>query len=154
MAVRDIIAALVRQLLERYPQLLPIIEPLYKKYELQMTQPTQKELVNVIRSICSHFRIAVFSIDGLDEALYDEQFDLLDTLTSIAANFIITSRPLVRLKDVLPQAAFFEISAQEGDIGLLISERINRFPDLRRILRMDGARQIVVERICKASQGM
>ena len=39
MAVRDILAALVRQLLERYPQLQSAVDPLYKKHTLRNTQP-------------------------------------------------------------------------------------------------------------------
>ncbi|KAH6912483.1 hypothetical protein BKA70DRAFT_1144339 [Coprinopsis sp. MPI-PUGE-AT-0042] len=154
MKVRDILAALVRQLLERFPHLLPVVEPLYTKHNLQKTEPTQGELINVIRKICSCFRIAYLFIDGLDEALYDEQFDLLDTLKSVPANFFITSRPLVRLKDVLPNVEFFDIAAQNRDIEILVSQQINRNPDLQQVLAREEQRAIVVKKICQSSHGM
>jgi ankyrin repeat domain-containing protein 50 len=154
MAVRDILAALVRQLLERYPHLLSVIEPMYKKHDLERTKPSQRDLIGLIRHICTLFRISFFSIDGLDEALYDEQFDLLETLTSIKANFIITSRPLVRLKDVLPNAEFFEVAAEDGDIELLVSQHIDRSPDLRQILKSEEGRKQVIKKICESSRGM
>ena len=154
MSVRDILLALVRQLLERYPYLLPIVEPMYQKHTLHNTKPDQSELVDAIRHICRQFRVALFSIVGLDEALYDEQFDLLETLSSVQANFIITSRPLVRLKDVLPNAQFFEIAAEEGDIELLVSQHIDRSPDLLQILNSEEERGQVIKKICESSQGM
>ncbi|KAH6912502.1 hypothetical protein BKA70DRAFT_1422074 [Coprinopsis sp. MPI-PUGE-AT-0042] len=154
MKVRDILAALVRQLLERFTHLLSEVEPLYKKHKLRRTKPTQLELMNVIRKICSCFRIAYLFIDGLDEALYDEQFDLLDTLKSVHANFFITSRPLVRLKDVLPNVEFFYIAAKEQDIELLVSHHISRNPDLRRVLAEDEQRERVIKKICESSHGM
>ncbi|KAH6902882.1 ankyrin repeat-containing domain protein [Coprinopsis sp. MPI-PUGE-AT-0042] len=154
MKVRDILAALVRQLLERFPHLLSAVEPLYAQHDLEGTKPTQSELIDVIRGVCGCFRMAYFFIDGLDEALYDEQFDLLDTLKSVPANFFITSRPLVRLKDVLPNAEFFDIAAQNEDIELLVSQHIDRNPDLRLVLAADEQRERVIKKICESSHGM
>jgi ankyrin repeat domain-containing protein 50 len=154
MKVRDILAALVRQLLERFPHLLSIVEPLYQQHGLERTQPTQAELLEVVRDICSCFRIAYLFIDGLDEALYDEQFDLLDTLKLVNANFFFTSRPVVRLKDVLINVDFFDITAQDEDIILLVSQHIDRNPDLRQVLAADGQREAVIKKICDSSRGM
>ncbi|KAH6912504.1 hypothetical protein BKA70DRAFT_1397653 [Coprinopsis sp. MPI-PUGE-AT-0042] len=154
MKVRDILAALVRQLLERYPHLLPTVKPLYNKHDLQRTSPTQSELVDVIRAICKSFKIARLFIDGLDEALYDEQFDLLATLKSVPANFFITSRPLLQLNDVLPDVKMFDIAAQNADIELLVSQHIDRNPDLRQMLVADEQRVRVIKKICQSSHGM
>ncbi|KAH6908186.1 hypothetical protein BKA70DRAFT_292551 [Coprinopsis sp. MPI-PUGE-AT-0042] len=154
MEVRDILAALVRQLLERHPHLLSMVEPIYAKHDLEKTKPTQAELINIIRDIYSRFRIAFLFIDGLDEALYDEQFDLLDTLKSVRANVFITSRPLVTLKDVLPNVEFFDIAAKGEDIELLVSQHINRSPNLQQVLAVDGQRELVIKKICESSRGM
>ncbi|KAH6902806.1 ankyrin repeat-containing domain protein [Coprinopsis sp. MPI-PUGE-AT-0042] len=154
MKVRDILAALVRQLLERFPHLLPVVEPLCAKHTLERTTPTQAELIDVISDICSCFRIAYLFIDGLDEALYDEQFDLLDTLKTVSANFFITSRPLVRLNDVLPSAVLFDIAAQNEDLELLVSQYIEHNPDLRKVLEVGKQRDKVIKKICQSSQGM
>ncbi|KAH6902874.1 hypothetical protein BKA70DRAFT_1404667 [Coprinopsis sp. MPI-PUGE-AT-0042] len=154
MTVRDILAALVRQLLERFPHLLSVVEPLYSQHDLEGTKPTQSELIDTIRALCGCFRMAYLFIDGLDEALYDEQFDLLDTLKTVPANFFITSRPLVRLKDVLPNAEFFDIAAQNEDIQLLVSQHIDRNPNLRLVLAADEQRERVIKKICESSHGM
>ena len=154
MAVRDILAALGRQLLERHPALLSIVEPLYKKHSLEKTAPTQRELLDVIRTICNHFRIAYFFIDGLDEALPDDQFDLLDALKTVKANFFITSRPLIQLEDALPSAQFFDIAAQNEDIEILVADRITRNPSLSKVLATEDARQQVIQKVCESSCGM
>ncbi|KAH6879984.1 hypothetical protein BKA70DRAFT_1576127 [Coprinopsis sp. MPI-PUGE-AT-0042] len=154
MEVRDILAALVRQVLERYPHLLSVVEPIYAKHDLEKTKPTQSELINVIRDIYSRFRIAFLFIDGLDEALYDEQFDLLDALKSVRANVFITSRPLARLDNILPNVGFFDIAAKGEDIELLVSRHISRSPDLKKVLASDEQRGMVIKKICKSSCGM
>ncbi|KAH6902864.1 hypothetical protein BKA70DRAFT_1434488 [Coprinopsis sp. MPI-PUGE-AT-0042] len=154
MKVRDILAALVRQLLERFPHLLSVAEPLYVQHDLEGTKPTQSELIDVIRALCGCFRMAYIFIDGLDEALYDEQFDLLDTLKTVPANFFITSRPLVRLKDVLPNVEFFDVAAKNEDIELLVSQHIDRNPDLRLVLAAGEQRERVIKKICESSHGM
>ncbi|KAH6902857.1 hypothetical protein BKA70DRAFT_626113 [Coprinopsis sp. MPI-PUGE-AT-0042] len=154
MKVRDILAALVRQLLERFPHLLSVAEPLYVQHDLEGTKPTQSELIDVIRALCGCFRMAYIFIDGLDEALYDEQFDLLDTLKTVPANFFITSRPLVRLKDVLPNVEFFDVAAKNEDIELLVSQHIDRNPDLRLVLAAGEQRERVIKKICESSHGI
>ncbi|KAH6879966.1 hypothetical protein BKA70DRAFT_1207238 [Coprinopsis sp. MPI-PUGE-AT-0042] len=154
MKVRDILAALVRQLLERFPHLLSVVEPLYTQHKLERTNPTQGELIGAIRKICGCFRMTYLFIDGLDEALYDEQFDLLDTLKTVPANFFFTSRPLVRFKVVLPNAEFFDIAARNEDIELLVSQHIDRNLDLQQVLATDGQRESVIKRICESSCGM
>jgi ankyrin repeat domain-containing protein 50 len=152
--VRDILAALVRQLLERFPGLLALVEPLYAKHDLERTKPTQSELIDVIRDIYGRFRIGFLFIDGLDEALHDEQFNLLDTLRSVHANVFVTSRPLLRLKDVLPNVTFFDIVAVEEDIERLVSQHISRNPDLQQVLSGDDQRQAVIKKICESACGM
>jgi ankyrin repeat domain-containing protein 50 len=152
--VRDILAALVRQLLERFPGLLALVEPLYAKHDLERTKPTQSELINVIRNIYSCFRLGYLFIDGLDEAMYDEQFDLLDTLKSVRANVFITSRPLVQLEDILPNMEFFDIAARQEDIERLVSEHLSRNPNLRRLLSANGQWQAVSKKICESACGM
>ncbi|KAH6890071.1 ankyrin repeat-containing domain protein [Coprinopsis sp. MPI-PUGE-AT-0042] len=139
--VRDILAAVVRQLVERYNYLLPMVTPLYSRHELEKTQPTQKELESLLKWIISPFCRCFFFIDGLDEAVPDTQFDILDATGAT--------------KEVLPQATFFNVVAKEHDLALYIGERIDRSPALRGLLqKQDGAREKVVQRIIANSRGM
>ncbi|KAH6908096.1 hypothetical protein BKA70DRAFT_1280672 [Coprinopsis sp. MPI-PUGE-AT-0042] len=154
MEVRDILAALVRQLVESYPRLRSLVEPMWVKHQTQNTVPTQQELLSIVQQICATFRIAYFTIDGLDEALPDDQFNVLQALRLIKANFLLTSRPVLLLQDVLPQAVFFEIIAHEEDIKLLVDQRIESSPDLRQLLEKHGAKREVAKQVCNTSHGM
>lgn len=152
--VRDILAALLRQLLEQFPHLMELVKALYARHVLEQTKPMQSELIAVISDIYRCFPNRFLFIDGLDEALYDEQFDLLDTLKSIRANVFITSRPLVRLKDVFRNVEFFDITAREKDIQCLVSQHISRNPDLQQVLASEEQREAVIKKICESSCGM
>ena len=154
MAVRDILAALVRQLLEQHPSLISVGEALFRKHTIRKTIPTQEELLGAIHTICSNFRIVYLFVDGLDEALYDEQFDLLGALKFIRANFFITSRPLKRLEDVVPNARFFDIVARDEDVKVLVLHQIDRSPGLREVLGTGDMRSRVADKICQSSCGM
>lgn len=154
MTVKAVLAAVVRQLLERHPHLIPLVEPICKKHQLQKTRLTHRELIGIIRDIFATFRVAYFFIDGLDEALPDDQFDLVDALKTIKANFMITSRPLHILENVLSDAVFFDIIAREEDVRLLVSQRIERSPELQQLLRKSGRTEEVLTQVCKASEGM
>ncbi|KAH6890094.1 hypothetical protein BKA70DRAFT_1234896 [Coprinopsis sp. MPI-PUGE-AT-0042] len=63
--VRDILAALVRQLLERNHSLLYLVEPLFERHSLERTQPTQHELLDVLANISDVVKTNFFVLDGV-----------------------------------------------------------------------------------------
>jgi ankyrin repeat domain-containing protein 50 len=156
--VKQILSALVRQLLERYPFLLPLVQPIYEAHKHEKTKPSKDELLELLRNIAKVFDILYCALDGLDEATEDDQFMLLDTLSSIKANFFITSRPLESLRSSLPNAKFFAIVAHDEDIRLLIDQRLKQNPRLATMLNTpnQGApyRETVVAKITEKADGM
>ncbi|KAH6908122.1 hypothetical protein BKA70DRAFT_291469 [Coprinopsis sp. MPI-PUGE-AT-0042] len=152
-SVTEILAALVRQLLEQCPYLLQFIEPLYQRHSLQGTKLTQKELLGLLRQFSRIIRV-IFIIDGLDEASYDTQFDLVEAIASLNARFLITSRPLDRLKSSIPDAVFFEVVAHAEDIELLVAQKIHRDPRFAGFLEKHKLRDEVVARVTQNSGGM
>jgi ankyrin repeat domain-containing protein 50 len=126
--VQQILAALIRQLLERYPFIYPLVKPVYDEHRREMTKPSKAQLLHLLGEICKVFDILFCALDGLDEAAPDVQFDLLKALSSVKANFFITSRPLEPLHSVLPEAHFFKVVARDEDIELLVRERLHQDP--------------------------
>ncbi|KAH6908099.1 hypothetical protein BKA70DRAFT_1149960 [Coprinopsis sp. MPI-PUGE-AT-0042] len=122
--VQQILAALVRQLLERYPFLYPLVKPVYDEHHREMTKPSKAQLLELLSEICQVFDVLFCALDGLDEAAPDTQFDLVNALSSVKANFFITSRPLEPLQSLRRDAQFFKIVAQDEDIELLIWEKL------------------------------
>ncbi|KAH6916248.1 ankyrin repeat-containing domain protein [Coprinopsis sp. MPI-PUGE-AT-0042] len=154
LTVEQILKAMVIQILERHHSLLPLIMSLYTRHTLEKTQPTKEELAGVISRIFKRFRIAYCILDGLDEASEDIQLELLRILSSLEANFLITSRPLKLLESAVPNIEIYELEASEGDIELLVAEKIDGSPRLRKLLESTSLRAEVISTVSKKARGM
>ncbi|TFK17232.1 ankyrin [Coprinopsis marcescibilis] len=155
--VIDILLAILRQLLERHPQVLPLVKPMYERHKRENTRPSEAEVVDLLRQIATSglFKQTFYILDGLDEAASDIQVDLLEILSSLPVHFFITSRPLDSLKDIVPHARFLTIIASDPDIALLIDQKIHRMPALRRLLMNSATLKAeVVSMISSKSSGM
>ncbi|TFK19418.1 hypothetical protein FA15DRAFT_760033 [Coprinopsis marcescibilis] len=155
--VIDILLAILRQLLERHPQVLPFVKPMYERHKRENTRPSEAEVVDLLRQIATSglFKKTFYILDGLDEAASDIQVDLLEILSSLPVHFFVTSRPLDSLKDIVPDARFLTIIASDLDIALLIDQKIHRMPALRRLLMNNATLKAeVVSMISSKSSGM
>ncbi|TFK17905.1 ankyrin [Coprinopsis marcescibilis] len=155
--VIDILRAILRQLLERHPQVLPYLKPMYERHEREGTQPSEGEIVDLLRQIAASglFKKTFYILDGLDEAASDIQVNLLDILSSLPVHFFITSRPLDSLKDLVPNARFLTIIASDPDIALLIDQKIRLIPALRNLLAKNATLKAeVVSIVSSKSSGM
>ncbi|TFK23323.1 ankyrin [Coprinopsis marcescibilis] len=154
--VEDILAGLLRQILEDYPQTIIYIQPMYDYHSLRKTRPSKQELIGVLEAIFTSnlFDEKFCSLDGLDEAKLITQFELLDHLSQLPINLLITSRPLHLLEGKLPMADHFSITIQNSDIESLIEERVLHRPALQYLLAQDEIRKMVVETMMKKASGM
>ncbi|TFK24686.1 hypothetical protein FA15DRAFT_405689 [Coprinopsis marcescibilis] len=155
--VKDILAALVRQLLEGYPTLVwRFIKPFHDLHKQNRTTPSQQDFLELLQKISASgvFSKCFYIIDGLDEASSDTQIDILSALNSIGINFCLTSRPLAFLKDYVPHAVFVNIAVKDQDILLLIDQRVERLPALRKLLMDAKLKAEVVSTIVQKSSGM
>ncbi|TFK21678.1 ankyrin [Coprinopsis marcescibilis] len=153
--VRDILAGILRQMLERYPVVWQFVRAMYELHQREGTEPTQHELFEILKKISTSgvFKKCFYVLDGLDEASSETQFDILAAISQLPINFFITSRPLPLLKDVVFNARFFDIVAHNSDIALLIEEKLRRSPSLLRLV--DGSQKtVIVETILQKSLGM
>ncbi|TFK17180.1 ankyrin, partial [Coprinopsis marcescibilis] len=114
------------------------------------------ELVGVLEKIFTSnlFDERFCSLDGLDEAKSITQFELLDTLSQLPINLLITSRPLHLLEDNVPTADHFSIILQDADIERLIEEKVRQIPTLKGLLANDEFKTWVVKAIIEKSSGM
>ncbi|TFK17895.1 ankyrin, partial [Coprinopsis marcescibilis] len=155
--VIDILRAILRQLLERHPQVLPYLKPVYERHEREGTQPSEGEIVDLLKQIATSglFKKTFYMLDGLDEAASDIQVDLLRILSSLRVHFFITSRPLDSLEDILPDARFLTIIASDPDIALLIDQKVDRMLALRNLLAKNATLKAeVVSIVSSKSSGM
>ncbi|KAH6910848.1 hypothetical protein BKA70DRAFT_94920 [Coprinopsis sp. MPI-PUGE-AT-0042] len=155
LSVTEILAALVRQNLENHPSLLSEVQPLYIKHRSKGTKPSQGELIQVLTRFTTRFEINIYSLDGLDEAMDEAQFSLLDIFSTMNVHFLITSRPLQRLQSVFPKAHRLDITVHDEDIALYVADRIRSSPRLRTLLDSDLVlKSKVTKEVTRKSGGM
>ncbi|KAH6896228.1 ankyrin repeat-containing domain protein [Coprinopsis sp. MPI-PUGE-AT-0042] len=158
-SVCDILAALVRQALERANHILPAVEHLYlglyNQHRLEGTRPSQEELVELLLEISKRFRLAFYILDGLDEAQDEIKHHLLRILSSINIHLLITSRPLPYLEATLPSVDRFEVVANGDDIDRLVARTIEQNPVFRALLEKEPTlKQKTIASVKQKANGM
>ncbi|KAH6911236.1 hypothetical protein BKA70DRAFT_1423983 [Coprinopsis sp. MPI-PUGE-AT-0042] len=133
--VKDVLAILVKQTIERHPRYLPFLRELYDVHIREGTQPSESELLHLLR---------LFTLD------------LLEKLSSLNVKLFITSRPLPILEARFPGAHRFPILAQDRDLDLHIKKEISRSPMLQTILNEEDPsfREKITTTIKKKCGGM
>ncbi|KAH6905339.1 ankyrin repeat-containing domain protein [Coprinopsis sp. MPI-PUGE-AT-0042] len=153
--VRGVLEVLLKQTLERYPRFLPIVHQVYVQHLSDGTQPTEAQLMALLQQTTG--QVASFYIlDALDEAPIAIQLDLVKQLSSLNCKIFVTSRPLKVVEAHFPCAHSFSIVAQEGDIELLIKQKLESSAGLQGLLAKSDAslQEKIVERIKVGCGGM
>ena len=132
--VRGVLETLVKQTLEQRPDCAPLAQKAYEEHIHHGTQPTEGELVELLRQFNQRTRMTFYVLDVLDEAPVKIQLKLIETLSSLGARLFITSRPLPSLESKLPDALTFRIAAQDRDLELHIKDKIAGSVDLQDLL--------------------
>ncbi|KAH6903573.1 hypothetical protein BKA70DRAFT_1110879 [Coprinopsis sp. MPI-PUGE-AT-0042] len=152
--VRDFLAVLVKQTVERHPECLPICLELYSRHIREKTQPSEAELLHLLHCFSEVVEVMFYFLDALDEAPTNVQLDLLEKLSSLNVKLFITSRPLPILEAYFPEAHRYPICAQDHDLDLHIAKDISRSAVLRSILNQGGpALREKIETIIKQKCG-
>ncbi|KAH6907880.1 hypothetical protein BKA70DRAFT_1189352 [Coprinopsis sp. MPI-PUGE-AT-0042] len=136
--VRDFLAVLVKQTIERHPDCLPICFEVYSRHIREKTQPSEAELLCLLHHFSEVLEGMFYFLDALDEAPINIQLDLLEKLSSVKVKLFITSRPLPILEAFFPDAHRYPIFAQDHDLDLHIAKEISLSPVLRSILNQGG----------------
>ncbi|KAH6884775.1 hypothetical protein BKA70DRAFT_1574805 [Coprinopsis sp. MPI-PUGE-AT-0042] len=154
--VKDFLAVLVKQTIERHPRYLPFLRALYDRHIREGTQPSESELLHLLRLFTALIEATFYFLDALDEAPPGVQLDLLEKLSSLNVKLFITSRPLPILEARFPGAHRFPILAQDRDLDLHIKREISRSPMLQTILNEEDPsfREKITTTIKKKCGGM
>ncbi|KAH6876899.1 hypothetical protein BKA70DRAFT_1576531 [Coprinopsis sp. MPI-PUGE-AT-0042] len=133
--VRGCLETLVKQTIERHPHCVSHFDAVYARHIREKTQPSEEELLALLRQFVGLMAITVYALDALDEAPPKIQLELLEKLASLNVKLFITSRPLKTLEAHFPSAHRFPIVAHNDDITLHINQEISRSAELRGILQ-------------------
>ncbi|KAH6884371.1 hypothetical protein BKA70DRAFT_140498 [Coprinopsis sp. MPI-PUGE-AT-0042] len=134
LSVRNILETLVVQTVERHPDCVKVAQELYTRHLREKTQPTEPELLELLRQFSKVVAGTYYFLDALDEAPDRIQVDLVLKLASLNVRLFITSRPLESVQGRVPNAHCFPIVAQEHDLDLHINQEIARSRDLEILL--------------------
>ncbi|KAH6902519.1 hypothetical protein BKA70DRAFT_1567667 [Coprinopsis sp. MPI-PUGE-AT-0042] len=154
LAIRDILESLVKQILERHEDLLPVVQGLYAKHKREKTKPSQHDLVGALEEFVERGKTLFFVLDALDEMRAEERPILLRLLASLDAMLFITSRPLETLQTQFPQAQVFKIAASPSDLDLHIKHFLRHSPDVVALLDGTDLEEHIVQTIHRKSGGM
>ncbi|TFK16551.1 hypothetical protein FA15DRAFT_711698 [Coprinopsis marcescibilis] len=129
---------------------------MYDHHRLPKTRPSQSEILEVLQAI---FKSDLFderycTLDGLDEALADAQVEMLDAVSNLPVNFLLMSRPLPLLKELVPEATFINVMVYDTDIEQLIEEKLRRMTTLRSLLENEGWKDTVLKTLLEKSSGI
>ncbi|KAH6874663.1 hypothetical protein BKA70DRAFT_1240445 [Coprinopsis sp. MPI-PUGE-AT-0042] len=154
--VRDFLAVMVKQTVERHPECLPIFDQVYARHIQERSQPSEDELSHLLSHLSELMDVMFCFLDAIDEAPPDVQFDLLQKLGALKVKTFITSRPLPILETRFPDTHRFPILAQDRDLDLHITKEIARSPVLQRILDQRGQalREKIISTIKQKCGGM
>ncbi|KAH6887857.1 hypothetical protein BKA70DRAFT_71692 [Coprinopsis sp. MPI-PUGE-AT-0042] len=155
MTVRSALEVFVKQIVERHPDALPLVQGVYAQHVYDGTQPTESQLLGLLRQLTDHVA-TTFVLDALDEAPTGIQLDLVKAIASLNCKIFITSRPLKAVEEQFPGAHRFSITAHDGDIDLLIKKKLESSADLQGLFAKAGSslREEVVGTIKRKCGGM
>ncbi|KAH6879711.1 ankyrin repeat domain-containing protein 28 [Coprinopsis sp. MPI-PUGE-AT-0042] len=154
LAIRDILESLVKQIVERHDDLVPLIEAIYARHKKERTKPSQQDLMEVLEGVIRCGKTLFFVLDAFDEMRAEDRPILLRLLASLDVKLFITSRPLEALQRQFPYAQVFNIAASPSDIDLHIKHFLRHSPEVMALLEDTDLEEQIVETIHRKSGGM
>ncbi|KAH6894859.1 hypothetical protein BKA70DRAFT_793811 [Coprinopsis sp. MPI-PUGE-AT-0042] len=154
LAIRDILGLLVKQIVERHADLIPLVETLYASHKQERTKPSQQDLLEVLGGFVQCGKTLFFVLDAFDEMRAEDRPILLRLLASLDAKLFITSRPLEPLQQQFPSAQIFNIAANPSDLDLHIKNFLRHSPEVMALIEGTDLEEEIAETIHRKSGGM
>jgi hypothetical protein len=154
--VYEIIASLLKQLVQDRPMTSDNVKSLYEQHVGRGTRPTYDELKKAFQSEVGTSNVYVV-VDALDECLERDQGYLITELRSLggAIHLMVTSRPLLSIEQLFHHATRLDILANDTDVRKYIKDRIAH--EYRLVLHVNtdrALREIIIEKIATNVKGM
>jgi Cdc6-like AAA superfamily ATPase len=154
----DLLASLLKQLIQRRPSMPECITALYKRHCNERTRPSLEEISKVLHAIVKDYSKTFVIIDALDECqnsdgdrrkLLSEIFDLqVDT----GICFLATSRCIPEIRKEFESSISVEIRASEDDVQRYLDGHMSQLPSC--VSRSGDLQEEVKTEIMKAVDGM
>jgi hypothetical protein len=155
--VSELIASLLKQLVQGSPATSDSAKSLYQRHTPQNTRPTIAELIKTLQSEIRTYSKVFIIVDALDECLEGNGGHLIRVLQSLtdAVNLMVTARPLPLIEQQFLNAIRLDIRANDNDVRQYVEDRIPREPRLVQLIGTDQALQdSIVNKIVEKVGGM
>ncbi|KAI9667659.1 MAG: hypothetical protein M1821_000476 [Bathelium mastoideum] len=158
-SVPNFLAALLKQLIQRQPDMAGPIMEIHEYHSKRGRRPSLDELIRELLSICSSFSVVYIIVDALDECSnqYGVRRELISTLQSFQATrqdvqLLFTSRYIPEVAKDFQSSPSLEVRASEEDVRRFVKAQIPRLPNC--IQRDLDLRNDVQNKIAEAVDGM
>ena len=155
--VRELIASILKQLVQGHPVISEWAMSLYNKHYSKATYPSLEELTEALRMEVGRYPRVFVIVDALDELDERHRIRLIKVIQSLSntVNLMVTSRPLPPIEAIPRGAKSMRISASAHDVRLYIEHRIQQEDRLMLFAGQRGdLQQSIVDKISGNVQGM
>lgn len=153
--VRDILASLVKQLVQGYTSTFDIVKALFTRHTANKTRPSEPELLVTLRRCAALFSKFYVVLDALDEFSDEHRYPLFNSLLSLECCLFLTSRPLDRSDDLVADSVVVEIIATNEDIERFINEKFEKVGRLKSLVRGKASvKSEILSKVQEKSRGM
>ena len=138
LTLKGVLESLLKQTLERHPESIAIVEKIYSEHSREGTQPSEAQILGLLRQLTDGMAITFYVLDALDEAPAHLRLAIVRTLVSLNVRLFITSRPLRDMQARFPAAYTLDIAAQDDDIEQHVNKGINNSSGLLNLVEQEG----------------
>ena len=156
----DLMAGLLKQLIQKHISLPDSIHDLYKRHKERKTRPSLEEVSQSLFSVIGGLRRVFIVVDALDElddnngtrsSLLSELFRVRDSSPSRISLFA-TSRYIPHIADRFRGDTQLEIRASDEDMSLYLSSHTSRLPSC--VSEASGLDKHIIAQVVQAADGM
>lgn len=156
--IQDLVASLIKQLIQRQSELPKVVIDLYKNHQKKNTRPRTDELSSCLRSIVTELSTTFIIVDALDECGtgYGRREKLLREIfalqTDCNINFLATSRHIPEIMAQFNRKTWLEIRADPRDVKAYLRSHLSTFPSF--LLQNQDLVNEITTTITKSVDGM
>jgi Cdc6-like AAA superfamily ATPase len=156
--IDDLLASLLKQLVESQPSLPSTVKDLYGRHKTKRTRPSPKEVSDTLQIVAKSYSRVFVIIDALDECqvfdgcrskLLSEIFSLQ---TKCRSNIFATSRFMPDIVERFDNEMRLEIRASNQDMKIYLDGHMSQLPGF--VLRSSKLQDEIKAEIIKAADGM
>lgn len=156
--IDNLLASLLRQLVESQPSLPESVKVLYNHHKAKRTQPSLEEISKVLHSVVAIYSRVFIAVDALDECQISDRCrskfltEIFNLQSKAGINFFATSRPNPDIKNEFTGYPSREILASDEDVRRYLDGHMSDLPEF--VLNRPDLQEEIKAEITRVVDGM